>query len=98
MERGDRLILWTMRSGHYLEEAMEYLAEHGVELWAVNQNPEQRSWTDSPKAYCHLYIDDAALGCPLVEPGTRRAYVDWYKIWAMLDLTDKSKMVGNDGK
>ena len=87
VERGDKLVLWTMRSGPSLAKAVEYLGKWGVTLWGVNENPTQKAWTKSPKAYCSLYIDDAALGCPLVYPKGRRPYVDWYTIWDMLGLS-----------
>lgn len=79
---GAKLILYTMRSNKFglntLDDAVQFCRERGVEFWGVNQNPEQASWTDSPKVYAHIYIDDAAEGCPLVEgaPGTR-PFVDW---------------------
>lgn len=76
---GHRIIVWTMRSGGSLVDAMDYMDDCGIKVWAYNRNPEQSSWTDSPKAYCQLYIDDAALGCPLVR-GLRRPYVDWSEV------------------
>ena len=84
--RGDRLILWTMRDEQYLADAANYCEENGVELWGVNENPEQ-DWSYSPKAYCHVYIDDAALGCPLnhskaTEVG--RPAVDWGAVDTLL--------------
>lgn len=74
-----RLILWTMRSGEHLQAAVDYLtARLPKPLFGVNQNPEQASWTSSPKAYAQVYVDDAALGCPLRWfPGFARAAVDW---------------------
>lgn len=74
--RGHRLILWTMRSGNSLDEAVAYMEAVGVDLWGVNTNPQQ-DWTDSPKAFCNIYIDDAAFGCPLLRPIGRRPYVNW---------------------
>lgn len=82
---GARLILWTMRSDgpdedrRVLSEAVAFCKENGVEFWGVNSNPQQHSWTCSSKQYAHLYIDDAAFGCPLVKPeeSYRRPYVDW---------------------
>lgn len=72
------IVLWTMRSGKYLLEALEYLEENGIVLFGVNTNPEQHTWTESPKAYAQIYIDDAAFGCPLIrDPGETRGYVDW---------------------
>lgn len=84
VERFDaRVILWTVRGGRELREAVLFLEEHGVRLFGVNQNPET-PWTDSPKAYAHVYVDDAAFGCPLVATtGTRRA-VDWVEVRPLL--------------
>lgn len=38
--------------------------------------------TSSPKVHADLYIDDAALGCPLIyNPDfSDRPYVDWEKV------------------
>ena len=82
MERGHKLILWTMRSGRELEQAVQWCDERGVVFWGVNENHQQRTWTKSPKAYCHTYIDDAALGCPLIFQIDEniRPYVDWTRV------------------
>lgn len=74
---GHRLILYTMRSGERLCQAVEYLEENGIELYAVNENPSQKYWTESPKIFCNLYIDDAAAGAPLVIPERGRPYICW---------------------
>ena len=77
-EAGGRIILNTMRSGESLVAAVQFLEDQGVELYGVNQNPSQASWTSSPKVYAHVYIDDAAFGCPLIFPvDGKRPYVDW---------------------
>ena len=76
VDRGHRLILFTMRSGKELYEAENWFSENGIFLYGVNVNPTQRNWTKSPKAYGQMYIDDAALGCPLVY-GEDRPYVHW---------------------
>jgi hypothetical protein len=65
-EAGAQLILWTMRSDDALQAAVEYLRENEIPLFGVNENPEQGSWTSSPKVYAHVYIDDAAHGAPLM--------------------------------
>lgn len=77
-EAGANLILWTMRSGATLEEAVAYLTTNGVILYGINENPSQKSWTNSPKAYGYMYVDDAAVGCPVI-PSTKsgRPMVDW---------------------
>lgn len=89
-DAGAKLILWTVRSdgrsadgsrenGPVLTEAVEFCRKHGIEFFAVNQNPGQASWTQSPKCYAHVYVDDAAIGCPLVESrkAGNRPMVDW---------------------
>lgn len=87
IEEGHNLVLFTMRSGKELEEAVNWLNEQGVSLYGINTNPEQHSWTKSPKAYAQLYIDDAALGCPLIHPKDlmQRPYVDWSEVKIMLE-------------
>jgi ribonucleotide monophosphatase NagD (HAD superfamily) len=76
-DAGAALMLWTIRSGTHLTEAVEHCKDAGIEFWGVNENPTQHTWSQSAKQYAHLYIDDAALGCPLVYPERRRPYVDW---------------------
>jgi len=77
---GHKLILYTMRSGDTLAAAVKWCEDNGIELWGVNNNPEQHTWSASPKVYAQLYIDDAALGCPLVGQYIGRPYVDWVVI------------------
>ena len=80
-----RIILWTIRSGEYLQDAVNWFAEREIELWAVNKNPQQRFWSKSPKAYAPVYIDDAALGCPLViQPDGKKPVADWFEIERLL--------------
>jgi hypothetical protein len=89
--QGHKLILNTMRSddqkiGNLLTDAVNWFIERDIPLFGINKNPEQDSWTSSPKPYAHLYIDDAALGCPLIYSKdewtfpTPRPYADWEKI------------------
>jgi hypothetical protein len=75
-----KIILNTMRSGERLQHAVDYLEARGVSLYGVNLNPTQRHWTESTKCYAPLYIDDAALGCPLIYPAGDRPFVDWLAI------------------
>jgi len=64
--------------------APQLVKDKEIPLGAIQQNPEQHSWTTSPKAYCHNYIDDMALGCPLLTENHSRPYVDWLKIEKLL--------------
>lgn len=76
---GAKLVLWTMRSDETLDDAVKYCKERGIEFWGVNQNPEQHTWTSSPKAYCQIVIDDNMACCPMkINPRVGgRNYVDW---------------------
>ena len=82
---GHQIILWTMRDEGYLRDAEYWFECHGIPLFGVNRNPEQH-WSASPKAYANLYIDDAAVGCPLM-PGRvgDRPMVDWALLLPILD-------------
>lgn len=63
--------------GNYLQDAIEWFNRNSIPLHGVQENPTQKQWTTSPKCYAQLYIDDAALGCPLVHGKHDRPYVDW---------------------
>lgn len=79
---GYLLILNTTRSGKELQEAVQWFADRGIPLYGVNENPDQKSWTTSPKVYASYYIDDAAVGCPLCQDSDMesRPYVNWLAI------------------
>ena len=82
---GHQLILFTMRSGKLLDDELAWFERNGIELYAVNENPEQKSWTSSVKVHANIYIDDCALGCPIrFEDGVRRPFVDWQKVREIL--------------
>lgn len=85
VDAGHKLILWTMRSDEPLFDAVQWFAEREIPLFGVNSNPEQSTWTKSPKAYAQLYIDDAALGIPLCEGlNGERPFVNWEKVRELL--------------
>ena len=63
--QGDRLILWTCRSGEQLEEALFFCMARGLVFDAVNENlPEtiEQCGGDSRKIFADLYIDDRCAG------------------------------------
>lgn len=99
VKRGHKLVLNTMRSGFELSEAVNWFKERDIELYGVNENPTQKSWTSSPKVYANIYIDDAALGCPLVR-NEREAYVDWKEIAKLFkyDYEQEQRVLQNDGE
>ena len=64
-----------------IDDAVAWFARNDIPLNAVNENPAQREWTDSPKVFADLYIDDSALGCPIkFEDGIKRPFVNWVKV------------------
>jgi hypothetical protein len=75
-----------MISGNYLTDAVNWFKERDIPLYGIQTNPKQNTWTKSPKAYAQLYIDDAALGCPLkYDPQISRVpFVDWEVVEEML--------------
>ena len=80
VKAGHKIILYTMRSGDRLDEAVEYLNDNGIFPYAINENPSQKYWTKSPKIFCNIYIDDCSLGVPLDDKG----YVDWDEVRDLL--------------
>ena len=74
-----------MRSGKELDEAVAWFNSNIGDLYGINVNPSQHPWTQSPKAYGHVYIDDAAFGCPLKYDTeiAERPFVDWDKMLTM---------------
>jgi len=93
---GDHFILWTMRSCTYLERAIEWFVDKKIPLIGINSNVDQWRWTGSPKAFADMYIDDAAVGCPLIVGKHARPYVDWPKV--MKIIVARKRLEGGLGK
>ncbi len=77
-EEGHRLILWTVREGRLLEEAVAFCRERGLEFYAVNRDyPEEEKGQNnhfSRKLKADLWIDDRNLG----------GLPDWGTIYEMI--------------
>ena len=75
-KKGHRLILWTYRAGTYLDDAVEYCRQNGLEFYAVNANfpGETHLEMGSRKIYADVYIDDRNLG----------GFPGWANIWQQL--------------
>lgn len=83
-QRGNGKELVESLPGEYLSHAANWFKENNIPLFGINTNPEQKTWTTSPKAYGQLYIDDAALGIPLIYDKHKRPFVDWSKVEELL--------------
>ena len=61
-----RLILWTVREGRLLDEAITFCRERGIEFYAINRDyPEEEKGANrhySRKLKADLFIDDRNLG------------------------------------
>lgn len=77
IENGVGIILWTIRDGDALQEAVNWCKEQGLELYGINENPTQKQWNSSKKCYSVLKIDDANVGTKLIYDDRYRPRVDW---------------------
>ena len=73
-----RLILWTVREGCLLDEAITFCRERGIEFYAINRDyPEEEKGANrhySRKLKADLFIDDRNLG----------GLPDWGTIYEMI--------------
>ncbi|MDD2420145.1 MAG: hypothetical protein PHV91_08945 [Bacteroidales bacterium] len=57
------LILWTVREGELLEEAVEYCKQRGLSFYAVNKNhPDDPAAGAPTKLMADMFIDDRNFG------------------------------------
>ena len=88
-----RLILWTVREGRLLDEALAFCRDRGLEFYAVNRDyPEEEKGRNnhySRKLKADLFIDDRNLG----------GLPDWGTIYGMIhDGTTFSDLIRNAGE
>lgn len=69
-----RLILWTVRKGKLLQEAVDFCKERGLEFYAVNKNYPEENHNEERKLRADLWIDDRNLG----------GLPDWGTIYRMI--------------
>ena len=64
-KEGHRLILWSVREGKLLDEAVEWCRERGLEFYAVNRDYPEEKINDtnySRKLKVGMFIDDRNVG------------------------------------
>ena len=63
---GHKLILWTVREGKLLDEAIQWCHEHGIDFYAVNKDyPEEEKENNnhfSRTLKVDMWIDDRNVG------------------------------------
>jgi len=71
-----QLILWTVREGTPLQEAVDFCKKNGIEFYAVNKNfpEEELEVGQSRKLNVDYFIDDRNVG----------GFLGWSKIWELL--------------
>ena len=77
IEDRHQVILWTVRQGELLQEAIEWCKARGIEFYAVNKNFPEEEVTDSRafnKINAEIFIDDRNLG----------GLPDWGRIYQMI--------------
>lgn len=75
---GRKLYLYTVRGSNHIQAAINWFAIHGIRLNGIQENPYQKTWTNSPKICADLYIDDRAFGAPLIHPpGFHNPVINW---------------------
>lgn len=74
--KGHKLILWTIRTGELLNDAVNYCKTNGVEFYAVNKNyPEEiLDEKTSRKLNADIFIDDRSIG----------GFIGWSEVWQAL--------------
>lgn len=83
VSKGHQLILYTVRDGIYLVEAVKWFERNAIPLTYVNNNPTQPDGT-SIKIYADLCIDNANVGTPILYDENNHDYVNWAKLEASL--------------
>lgn len=62
-KKGHTLLLWSVRDGDLLQEAVDYCAKKGLNFYAANKNyPEEDVSQASRKLNADLFIDDRNVG------------------------------------
>lgn len=91
---GHYLILWTVRQGRTLEEALAWCKERGLEFYAVNKDfPEEdegKNRSYSRKIKADIFIDDRNVG----------GLPDWGVLYQMIkeEKTYEQVILENFGK
>lgn len=65
MDDGHKLILWSVREGKLLQDAVDWCEKRGVRFYAVNKDYEDHELEErhySRKIKAHVFIDDRNIG------------------------------------
>jgi len=89
-----RLILWTVREGELLDEAVEWCRERGLVFWAINRDYPEETVDNNPhfsrKLKADMFIDDRNLG-GLADWGTLYSMIKHHRKWRHM-IDDEANM------
>ena len=79
MDDGHKLVLWSVRTGALLDEAVAWCEERGVRFYAVNSNFDEDANSINSDNFCRklkvqMFIDDRNVG----------GLPDWGSIYQMI--------------
>lgn len=78
VDNGHRLIIFTMRDKKELQDVVDWYDRNKIPVFGIQTNPEQKSWTSSPKAFGQYIIDDICAFAPLkTERSYDKPFIDW---------------------
>lgn len=93
-----KLILWSVREGELLEEAIEWCKNRGVEFYATNKDYPEETREGNPvysrKLKADMFIDDRNVG-GLPDWGTIYRMISHKKTWTDLLLEAESGISNN---
>ncbi len=80
---GHTLLMWTVREGDLLQEAIDYVESNGVKYHAYNKNyPEEDRATAARKLNADIFIDDRNVG----------GLPDWGLIYRSIKAAERGEM------
>ncbi len=86
-----KLILWTVREGELLDEAVQWCRDRGIEFYAINRDYPEETTDNNPhfsrKLKADVFIDDRNLG-GLPDWGAIYQMVSHHKKWS--DIIDET--------
>lgn len=79
---GHVLLMWSVRDGRLLQEAVDYCESKGLKFYAANKNyPEEDVATASRKLNAEIFIDDRNVG----------GLPDWGVIYHAIKATERGE-------
>lgn len=89
--QGHKIILWTVREGKLLDDAILWCHERGLDFYAVNSEYPGAGWSGSGvsrKINADVYIDDSNIG----------TMPDWAAIYEMISSGKPHRHIHSDSK